>query len=257
MSNLIVVFFFICFSLWTSVFRVRLMRTMITMTKMTALKIKMAKMGPKKAPKNTPISSIKHLGGRKGTQIIKSECHGAVLYIISNLQSWVNNSIIFFCGPAYNKVITDCIWEVYSQWDCHGNDWYHWGRILCWSKCNSSGQAMYLPSRLVPSLIPRPPFNLREEGGGGVWWIIVWNFCTSSRNFSGTIWLADLAIISPVLDFRTTNNLQVTELYSSHLYSPTNKLPIVTRVVKRCTFHLVSFLVSYPDLSPVYTRVYV
>ena len=85
------------------------MRTMITMTKMTALKIKMAKMGPKKAPKNTPISSIKHLGGRKGTQIIKSECHGAVLYIISNLQSWVNNSIIFFCGPAYNKVITDCI----------------------------------------------------------------------------------------------------------------------------------------------------
>ena len=85
------------------------MRTMITMTKMTALKIKMAKMGPKKAPKNTPISSIKQLGGRKGTQIIKSECHGAVLYIISNLQSWVNNSIIFFCGPAYNKVITDCI----------------------------------------------------------------------------------------------------------------------------------------------------
>ena len=74
------------------------MRTMITMTKMTALKIKMAKMGPKKAPKNTPISSIKHLGGRKGTQIIKSECHGAVLYIISNLQSWVNNSIISSVG---------------------------------------------------------------------------------------------------------------------------------------------------------------
>ena len=65
MSSLITVFLFIFSLLRPSVFRVCLMRTLITMTKMTALKIRMANMGPKKAPKNTPMSSMKQLGRRR------------------------------------------------------------------------------------------------------------------------------------------------------------------------------------------------
>ena len=38
-----------------------LMSTVITMTNMTELKIRMAKMGPRKAPKNTPVLPMKQL----------------------------------------------------------------------------------------------------------------------------------------------------------------------------------------------------
>ena len=66
MSSLMAVFLFICSLVRPSVFRVCLMRTLITMTKMTTLKIRMAKIGPRKAPKNTAGSEIKQLeGGRE------------------------------------------------------------------------------------------------------------------------------------------------------------------------------------------------
>ena len=58
------------------------MRTLITMTKMTTLKIRMAKMGPRKAPKNTAGSEIKQLqGGREQSHQLcnvsatEYECH--------------------------------------------------------------------------------------------------------------------------------------------------------------------------------------
>ena len=52
-SNLMAVLLFICCSVQSSVFRVCLMITPITQTKIITLKIRMAKMGPRKAPKNT------------------------------------------------------------------------------------------------------------------------------------------------------------------------------------------------------------
>ena len=61
MSNLMVVFTFICCLACSSVFRVCVMRTPITMMKMTKFKSKMAKMGPRKAPKNTAGSKTKQL----------------------------------------------------------------------------------------------------------------------------------------------------------------------------------------------------
>ena len=61
MSNLMVVFMFICCLACSSVFRVCVMRTPITMMKMTKFKSKMAKMGPRKAPKNTAGSKTKQL----------------------------------------------------------------------------------------------------------------------------------------------------------------------------------------------------
>ena len=61
MINLMTVFLFICSLVRPSLFRVCLMRIPITKTKMTALKIRMAKMGPRKAPKNTAESLMKQL----------------------------------------------------------------------------------------------------------------------------------------------------------------------------------------------------
>ena len=56
MSNLMAFFLVICVLVRSSLFRVCLMRTPITMIKMTTLKNRMAKMGPRKAPKNTARS---------------------------------------------------------------------------------------------------------------------------------------------------------------------------------------------------------
>ena len=61
MTNLMAVFLFICSFVRSSLFRVCLMITPITKTKMTTLTIKMAKMGPRKAPKNTAGSLMKQL----------------------------------------------------------------------------------------------------------------------------------------------------------------------------------------------------
>ena len=46
------------------------------------------------------------------------------------------------------------------------------------------------------SLEPNPPSTLQEERGSGEYSTTFLHFCW---NFSGTIWLADVAIISPVL----------------------------------------------------------
>ena len=56
-----------CFdlSLLTICFLACLMSTLITTTKMTMLKSRMAKMGPRKAPKNTPVLPMKQLEDRK------------------------------------------------------------------------------------------------------------------------------------------------------------------------------------------------
>ena len=61
MTNLIAVFMFICSFVRSSLFKVYLTRTPITKTKMTTLTIRMAKMGPRKAPKNTVVSLMKQL----------------------------------------------------------------------------------------------------------------------------------------------------------------------------------------------------
>ena len=61
MSNLIAVFLLICALVRLSLFCVCLMRTPITMIKMTMLMKRMAKMGPRKAPKNTARSKTKQL----------------------------------------------------------------------------------------------------------------------------------------------------------------------------------------------------
>jgi len=60
-SNLIVVFLFTRYLVRSSVLRLCLMSTPITRTKMTTLKSRMAKMGPRKAPKNTAASEMKQL----------------------------------------------------------------------------------------------------------------------------------------------------------------------------------------------------
>jgi len=51
---------------------------------------------------------------------------------------------------------------------------------------------------------PDPPSTLQEERV--VWWI-QYNILVPPRNFGSTIWLADVAIISPVLGFLTSNHL--------------------------------------------------
>ena len=56
MSKMMASFLVICALVRSSLFRVCLMRTQITMIKMTTLNNRMAKMGPKKAPKNTARS---------------------------------------------------------------------------------------------------------------------------------------------------------------------------------------------------------
>lgn len=61
MSNLIAVFLLICALVRSSLFRMCLISTAITMIKMTILKNRMAKMGPRKAPKNTARSKTKQL----------------------------------------------------------------------------------------------------------------------------------------------------------------------------------------------------
>ena len=61
MSKLMASFLVICALVRSSLFRVCLMRTLITMIKMTTLNNRMAKIGPKKAPKNTARSLIKQL----------------------------------------------------------------------------------------------------------------------------------------------------------------------------------------------------
>ena len=61
MSTLMVVFMSIFFLVRSSFFRICLMMTIITKTKMTMLKSRMAKMGPRKAPKNTAGSETKQL----------------------------------------------------------------------------------------------------------------------------------------------------------------------------------------------------
>ena len=47
--------------------------TLITMTNMMALNSKMAKIGPRKAPKKTPGSLMKQLGGGKGNFVYNIE----------------------------------------------------------------------------------------------------------------------------------------------------------------------------------------
>ena len=75
MTNLIAVSFFICSLVRSSLFRVCLMITPITKTKMTTLKIRMAKMGPRKAPKNTAGSVMKQLQERMRTQLFKQSLY--------------------------------------------------------------------------------------------------------------------------------------------------------------------------------------
>ena len=70
MSNLTAVFTFICCLVCSIVFRVCVMRTPTTMIKMTKLKSNMAKMGPRKAPKNTAGSKTKQLEGGMRTPSI-------------------------------------------------------------------------------------------------------------------------------------------------------------------------------------------
>ena len=61
MMNLMAVFLFICCLVRSSLFRVCLTRTPITNTKMTKLKSRIVKMGPRKAPKKTAGSVMKQL----------------------------------------------------------------------------------------------------------------------------------------------------------------------------------------------------
>ena len=87
----------------------------------------MAKMGPRKAPKNTAGSKTKQLEGGIRTPsiyqrwlVLKYKCH--VLYhTFSNLQSTDS-----CCVPAYNKVSANSISKVYGHWNYHRNDWYHY-----------------------------------------------------------------------------------------------------------------------------------
>ena len=71
MMNLMAVFLFICCLVRSSLFRVCLTRTPITNTKMTKLKSRIVKMGPRKAPKNTAGSVMKQLEKRMTTQDIQ------------------------------------------------------------------------------------------------------------------------------------------------------------------------------------------
>ena len=61
MTNMMALFMFIFSLMRSSLSKVCLMRTPITKTKMTTLTIRMAKMGPRKAPKNTAGSLMKQL----------------------------------------------------------------------------------------------------------------------------------------------------------------------------------------------------
>ena len=67
MTNLTTVFFFISSLVRSSLCRVCLIITLIMKTKMTTLTIRMAKMGPRKAPKNTAVSLMKQLEERMRT----------------------------------------------------------------------------------------------------------------------------------------------------------------------------------------------
>ena len=64
-SNLMAVFMFICSLVLRCAFQVCLMRVLITMIKMTMLKSRIAKMGPRKAPRNTAGSKTKQLEREK------------------------------------------------------------------------------------------------------------------------------------------------------------------------------------------------
>ena len=75
MNNLTTVFLFICSFVRSSLFRVCLMITPITKTKMTTLTIRMAKMGPRKAPKNTAGSLMKQLEKKISTQVFKQSLY--------------------------------------------------------------------------------------------------------------------------------------------------------------------------------------
>ena len=61
MNSMMAIFKFIFSLMRSSLFRVCLMIAPITKTKMTTLTIRMAKMGPRKAPKNTAGSLMKQL----------------------------------------------------------------------------------------------------------------------------------------------------------------------------------------------------
>ena len=76
-----------------------------------------------------------------------------------------------------------------------------------WSESTSNGTWKYFKPGI--SLVPRPPSPSKRKGGSVN---IVQHFCTA-MNFSSTIWLAGLAIISPVLGFFITNLLAV---YTHH-----------------------------------------
>ena len=92
-SNLIVVFLFTCSLERPSVFRLCLMSTPITRTNITMLKSRMAKMGPRKAPKKTAASEMKQLEGRYVN--FKILCY--VVCTKCNLQSSLGG-----CVSAYN-----------------------------------------------------------------------------------------------------------------------------------------------------------
>ena len=107
-SNLIIVFLFISSLGRPSVLRLCLMRTLITSAYITALKSRMAKMGPRKAPKNTAPSEMKQL---ERWYVEYDVCYGMKNLILcyavrikSDLQSSLGR-----CVPAYNKICADCI----------------------------------------------------------------------------------------------------------------------------------------------------
>ena len=61
-------------SVWLSLVLVCLMMTPITKTKMTMLKSRMAKMGPRKAPKNTAGSETKQLEEEEKSHSLCNVC---------------------------------------------------------------------------------------------------------------------------------------------------------------------------------------
>ena len=91
------------------------------------------------------------------------------------------------------------------------------------------------------SLVPRPPFNTARGKGGLV--NTVQHFCTSSE-FSGTIWLVDMEIIS--LNWASLS--QTTKLYSSH-FTDLLKRKVDVHI---CMLHEHSMkhIVSFPDPPP-------
>ena len=101
----------------------------------------------------------------------KSACHG-VYCALSNLQSWN-----FCCRPAHNKISADCIWEVYSHWNYHRNDWYHWGERrrkavnLGWSSIRTfhihhPSPRLISGNKIVYTLTPTDKWHSNKELGG-------------------------------------------------------------------------------------------